>query len=48
MSVDHVHKWTLVYVLEEALRQEGLVVPGTKVKKNYDGTEPDKLHTIRF
>jgi len=34
MSVDHVHKWTLVYVLEEALRQEGLVVPGTKVKKN--------------
>ena len=34
MSVDHVHKWTLVYVLKEALRQGGLAVPGTKVKKN--------------
>jgi hypothetical protein len=35
MSVDHVHKWTLVYVLKEALRQGGLAVPGTKVKKEY-------------
>ena len=35
MSVDHVYKWTLVYVLMEALRQGGIAVPETKVKKEY-------------